>query len=360
MGESAKKMMRTSSNFEESAWHWINIKKENKLTEKVLLGCIYRKGTSTPENNSELNDIIKEAARLNSLVTVCGDFNFPSIPWDCPMASEDTMEGKFICTLDEAVLNQHVRSFTRKRGTDNPSLLDLVITDNQQTITSPQCLEPFGKSDHSLVSWKSTFLCTINVEEEFEPRPNFFKGNYEHMRKDLEMVDWEDEFNEYSNINQFVTRFNDIIHEKIKKYVPMKTKKKRTNGSNVPWMNKKSLKAIKRKYHAWKRYTETKSHARYEEYIKERNHVCKKLRHAKRTFEKNIAKECKSNPKAFYSYFNSFKNRHTNFIRLKKHPTEDFTEDDSDTAEELNKYFQSVFTVDDSTVLPDLEIPSPF
>ena len=359
-GGVCKDMMKTASNFEESAWHWVTFINDDKKTEKLLLGCVYRKGASSAQNNNELNHIIKEAANMNNLITICGDFNFPSISWASPIFSEDvTMEDEFVNTLDEAVLNQHVQDFTRKRGSDKPSLLDLVITDNHQTISKPVILEPYGNSDHSLISWKSTFLCTVSPVIDVEPKPNFFKANYQHMRGDFEKMDWEDIFKDCRSINELVTKFNDIVQDKIKKHVPMKNKKTNSNKNNVPWMNRKALRAIKRNYHAWRRYTETKNHAKYLEYVKERNRVSKKLRHAKREFEKNIAKECKTNPKAFYSYFNSFKNRHTNFIRLKKQATatSDFTENDSDTAEEFNDYFRTVFSVDNDSELP--EIPTP-
>ena len=127
-------------------------------------------------------------------------------------------------------------------------------------------------------------------------------------------------------------------------------KQKSNNDSHVPWVNKKALKAIKRKYHAWKRYSETRSYGRYINYVKERNRVSKKLRQAKRQFEENIAKECKKNPKAFYSYFNSYKKRSTNFIRLKKESDDNLTSDDKETADEFNRYFTSVFTSDQHTV----------
>ena len=86
------------------------------------------------------------------------------------------------------------------------------------------------------------------------------------------------------------------------------------------------------------------------EYVKERNRVSRNLRHAKREFEKNIAKECKKNPKAFYSYFNSYKNRSTNFIRLKQQQDNYLTTDDKETADEFNRYFTSVFTAKDDPI----------
>ena len=185
-GGTCKDMMKSSTLFKESAWHWVNIKTSTAITEKLLFGCVYRKGACSAANTLALNEIICKSAELSDLVTVCGDFNFPKISWGNTTFSEDqTIEDQFLCTLDMALLTQHVTSFTRKRGTDNPSLLDLVITDRQQTISKPHVLEPLENSDHGLVTWKSTFL--YSDEDNIyvpEPKPNFFKGKYTHMKQD--------------------------------------------------------------------------------------------------------------------------------------------------------------------------------
>ena len=335
--------------FEESAWHWIKI----NSTEKVLFGCFYRKGSSLPSNNKYLNEAIIKASGLSDLLCICGDANYPKIPWGSFMEASEKpgAEEEFMDTLDDLVLIQHVKTFTRARGTNNPSLLDLVITDDQQTISEVTIKAPLGNSDHSLVCWKSTFKNMDNQkEQETEPKPNYYKGRYNHMRRDLSMINWDEVFEPCNcDVDQMLKKFEDIIHKNVQDHVPMKKKNTRKNGSHVPWVDYKTSKSIKRKYHAWKRYTHTKSHEQYLEYVRQRNKVTKKLRKAKREFEKKIAKECNVNPKAFFNYVNSHKRSSTNFIRLKKTTLEGeevFTSDDTDTAEELNRYFKSVFTED--------------
>ena len=347
-GGVCKDMNKAAMNFEESAWHWVKI--NNK--EKMLFGCFYRKGLSLPINNKNLNEAIVKAKSLSDILCICGDANYPKIPWYSSMDGSDlpTAEEDFMDTLDDLVLVQHVKSFTRKRGTDTPSLLDLIITDDQQTITKIDIKNPFGKSDHSLVCWSSTFKSIDNNmdKQDTEAKPNYYKGRYNHMRNDLSIINWDEEFESCKDIDSMLKRFEQIIHEKVKEHVPLKKKNTRKNGSHAPWVDYKTSKAIKKKYHAWKRYTNTKSHEQYLYYIKQRNKVTKKLRKAKHEFEKNIAKECKVNPKAFFNYVNSHKRNSTNFIRLKKSLSgeEEFTTDDTETAEELNRYFKSVFTVD--------------
>ena len=347
-GGVCKELLQNSTNFEESAWHRININDHDHM----LFGCVYRKGASTEENNRNLNDTIKKACKLSDLITICGDFNFPAINWDdasCPDNWET--ERRFLDTLDESVLLQHNKEFTRKRGSDKPSLLDLVITDMDQTVSYPKIEHPIGKSDHAVVTWSSTFKSNIKVNEEESPRPNFFKGRYKEMRESLGKINWDECFNGCCDVNSLTTKLEEVIHEHIKDYVPMTTKKARKDGSHVPWMDFRSLRAVKKKYHSWKRYTNTRSHENYMAYIKSRNKATRKLRKAKKDFEMKIAKECSTNPKAFFNYANSHKRSTTNFIRLRVNPKSSakdakYTEEDQATADMLNKYFQSVFIHD--------------
>ena len=157
------------------------------------------------------------------------------------------------------------------------------------------------------------------------------------MRESLGKIDWNNELNGCMDINEMTTKFESIMKDQQDKYVPLqKTNSKSKHQS--PWVNYQSLKAVKRKIHAWKRFQATKSHERYLDYVKQRNRLTKKLRKAKKCYEKKVAKEAPTNPKAFYRYVNSQKKKSTNFIRLKKQYSnssnpEELTNTDSETAE---------------------------
>ena len=362
-GGVCKQMNATAKIFEESAWHWISIPASDSSNspEKLLFGCIYRKGSSTSENNTNLNTVLEKACKLNDIVTICGDFNFPSIKWgiesDNLKAITSATATTFKDTMDDLFLTQHVSSATRKRGKDLPSTLDLVFTDYNQVINKPTVESPIKKSDHGVVAWKSTFKVSNNTNNTpMEPKFNYFKGHYKAMREDLTKIDWASKFKDCDTINDMTTKFEEIIGDLRGKHIPLKKVGKK---SQCPWVNLKSIKAIKRKYHAWKRFQLTRSHNQYLQYVKERNRATKTLRKSRREFEKKIAKEASSNPKAFYQYVNSYKKKSTTFIRLKKKFTnqnngtdqnnEELTESDLDTAEELNAFFKSVFTKDSDT-----------
>ena len=83
----------------------------------------------------------------------------------------------------------------------------------------------------------------------------------------------------------------------------------------------------------------------YLKYVKQRDKACKTLRKAKINFEKKLARESKSNPKAFYKYCNFKSKRNSNLIRLyRKENDNALATDDTENANILNDYFGSVFT----------------
>ena len=52
----------------------------------------------------------------------------------------------------DSFLTQHISTPTRGRGSNNPSLIDLVFTSNEDSIESISRHAPLGKSDHSLIN----------------------------------------------------------------------------------------------------------------------------------------------------------------------------------------------------------------
>ena len=379
-GGPAKKMNKFAKIFEESAWHLIHVPVygiQGKMDfEEILFGCVYRKGRSTEANNTNLMEVLKEACKPGKMVNICGDFNLRTIDWDLEITTEPvtSTSQQFLDTINDLYLTQHVKQFTRVRGTDEPSLIDLVLTDSSQIIQQPIVKDPWGKSDHGVLIWKSTFATNVaQTQENSSPKFNFFKGKYQNMRNNMEQIDWDSEFKDMTDVNSVANRLEEIIKDNIQKFVPLQKKPSNKLGKQAPWLDRKSLKAVKRKYHAWRRFQQTKSHDRYLEYVKERNKSVKKLRKAKKAFEENLAKECSKNPKAFFRYANYYKKRSTTFIRLNKEYTgkdKEFTLNDEETAEELNHFFKSVFTTENDKdainlnyfmkTFVDPEHPSPF
>ena len=103
--------------------------------DKMIFGCFYRSPTpseKSAENNDNLNNLMRYISNKKySHTCILGDFNFRDINWSTVTTShnEDSKESKFIETIRDGFLYQHVTKPTRRRGEDEPSLLDLILTD---------------------------------------------------------------------------------------------------------------------------------------------------------------------------------------------------------------------------------------
>ena len=78
--------------------------------------------------------------------------------------------------------------------------------------------------------------------------------------------------------------------------------------SNRNYMTKldcKSREEIKNKHRSWRKFMRNKQKETYLQYCKSRNRVRKITRNAQKSFERDIAKSIKSNPKKFWRYVKS-------------------------------------------------------
>jgi exonuclease III len=126
------------------------------LNEKQTLGVcsIYRSPNSSSLNNERLNNFLKLMCdKQYTHLVVVGDFNYRHIDWKTQrcLSSETSEDFKFMEVLRDCFMTQHVCEPTRARGEDKPSVLDLVITNEIETVHSIAIESPLGKSDHATV-----------------------------------------------------------------------------------------------------------------------------------------------------------------------------------------------------------------
>ncbi|WAR01814.1 hypothetical protein MAR_008372 [Mya arenaria] len=68
------------------------------------------------------------------------------------------------------------------------------------------------------------------------------------------------------------------------------------------WMDLLLCKKVKKKYHAWKRYTYSRSYRDYQSYCKKRNSTTKAIRFSKKKYQKGVAESSKTHQKSFWSF----------------------------------------------------------
>ncbi|GAA49608.1 THO complex subunit 1 [Clonorchis sinensis] len=160
-------------------------------SDSLLLGVVYRSPSSPPEDDHFL---IRTLGQLSSSyhfthLLLVGDFNAPKTPWtelQCVGSS-----GPFAAALTEVVQQsawtQHVVAPTRYRAGQQPSLLDLVITNERHFVDQVTINAPLGHSDHCVLTFDFICYWARNPEPQTWIR-NFCRADFSGMRIFLNQV----------------------------------------------------------------------------------------------------------------------------------------------------------------------------
>ena len=331
--------------FESSAWCWI-VEKSGK---KILVGSVYRSPNSTKTNNRLLLDKIIQAYEIagDNRLLILGDLNVPDIDWiekDLFIDAKD-IDVQVLSVVNDCFLFQHVKEHTRFRK-DQSSLLDLIITKEENDVRNIEVLQPLGKSDHGIVMGE--FVCEWKSKIAQKPRRMYHKGNYDKILEGLKQIDWDIVF-ENKSAQECWNIFKAELEKLVDEHIPMSIPK----DYNEPWMNKGLMKLWKKKYFAWKRYTETKGYQRYKEYVKETKIFKKYSTKEKRLFERKIAREAKHNKRAFYRYVNSKLTVRPEITEMQNEAGE-LIDNDIEICNILGRYFNSVYTARSNDSMPDM------
>lgn len=339
--------------FDESVWCSIKLREDK---DRLLIGCVYRSPNSTPENNDNLHTLINRAGSSKySHILIVGDFNYKEIEWEkgTTDASENHPATKFHEFIQDNYLFQHIRKETHHRENQNPSLLDLIFTNEEEMISKEDILydHPLGNSDHCMIVFD--FRCYLETEESQEQKFRFFKGDYGGLVRWLEGVEWDTLLSsDPQNVNSNWIKFKMILQEAMQLYIP-KTSKQGKHNKKPIWMNKQVAIELEQKRKKWCKYWYSRSYRNYEIYKIQRNTCTKIVREAKINYEKMIANDVKINPKSFWKYVKRKTKVRTGVGELIK-PDGTLTKTDEDKVTVLNDFFNEVYTrLDDMIEQPE-------
>ena len=336
--------------------------------EKLLVVNIYHSPNSDDANTVALNNLILNIAEERSYesVLIAGDGNFKYIDWQLMLCSstENSKDFKFLESVKDAYLEQHIKQPTRGRGTDIPSTLDLILTRGDDVLEDIAVEAPLGKSDHAVI--KASLLCNYAPKPIKKTRFLYDQADYKKL-KDLLPQDWDSILKDKNlSVDEMWTIFKDKLTTAINESIPKKTVTLNGRIRRGKKMDRKALSKIKRKYRLWENYIKTGDGRKYLEYCRVRNQVRAITRKVQKELEKKVAKEAKSNPKRFWQFVNNkTKSRPTipDLVlsdddvdeegKLKKDAK--FTTNDQGKANRFNEFFSSVFnskTDESDTRLP--------
>jgi len=250
----------TNFDFDESLWCKLE---SNNGKGQLLVGACYRCPTSSPENNAKLLELFESANNHshNSHILVMGDFNFPEINYNDSTvdAGPDSEANKFFLKTEDLYWIQCVTEPTRTRGTNKPSVLDYVFTDEENLIDYVNYESPVGKSDQVCLTWNIT-VAVGKPDVKQEAKLNYWKGNYDAISDGLRKYDWEMEFRD-KTLEQNWLSLKEAVMELVKQFVPLK--KPYCGRKSADWMTKETKKLIKDRNRAWTRYRCYSSHRNY-------------------------------------------------------------------------------------------------
>lgn len=328
---------------------WCDVKTNNG---RMLVGCVYRSPNSPKENNDKMCTALSKIA-MNTSATqtvVVGDINLSDLQWKGSDRSASSKSLKFVDTFKESFLTQHVDQPTHFRPDCQPTTIDLVLTSHDEVI-SDICYEaPLGKSHHLTLSFDVDCSTTKGATVK---RPNYNAADYNKMRTELRETDWSTLY-QADGTQKAWDCFDDAIKSVEQKYIP--TKNCHANGSPIqpPWSNEETKMKKSDKNYAFQRFLNSKTKDNYDKYIEARDKFDLASESAVRDFERNIAAEVKTNPKAFFAYARS-KTTVRDSVSDLKAPTGGVASTDCDKAEVLNNHFANVFTIEEDNE----ELPTP-
>ena len=224
----------------------------------TLLFYCYRSPTrseSSDANNEKLNNLLRTFSKKHyTHRCIVGDFNFREINWKTLTTSfgESSAESKFIETIRDTFLHQHVTEVTRSRGNNIPSLIDLILSDEESQVSGIQHHSPLGKSDHNIILFD--FHCYLDFSK---PKETFVYA----MRDDVRRSGWSASFvssvrNNDVSIDESWNLLKSELHRLRSDFVPKFTSSAKPNWNEKGTfpVSKTTRDAIqmKKKYHrAW-------------------------------------------------------------------------------------------------------------
>ncbi|KAI5637828.1 endonuclease-reverse transcriptase domain-containing protein [Phthorimaea operculella] len=125
--------LNTSYNKKKEAWEclWLDVKIGNT---KFLLCGVYRGHDSTVDQDNIVLEELKLASETQTVV-IMGDFNYNGVKWPLLNCGYLTpREDNFVQWFNSSIFEQLVDKHTRYRDGNQPSTLDLILTNDDALI----------------------------------------------------------------------------------------------------------------------------------------------------------------------------------------------------------------------------------
>ena len=274
---------------------WIKIKLRG--SDSLVAGCLYRSPSGdTSRSMDEIDHLFHTVHADNpSHLLICGDLNVPQIDWTSHFspAPESHVAHKLLASIQDCLLYQHVTQPTRYREGNNPSTLDLVLTNEEGMVSSLSFHPGLGKSDHVTLIFHMT--CYTTLTSPGDVRRNFHKADYPKLCAQIGAVDWLQL--EGLDIEEGYQLLRESLANAVSECIPL-ARSSRTR-KNI-YMTSQALRLKKQKLLLWRRYTRSQDPLDLARFKTCRNKLRGLTRRLRQQFETQLVNDIKVNPKAFW------------------------------------------------------------
>ena len=98
---------------------------------------------------------------------------------------ETHLASLFVECIRDSYLVQHVTQPTRIRTGNEPSVLDLIFTNEEGMMSDLNYQSSLGKSDHLLISFSFNCYTTAVFQGSQQVKYNYHRGNYQSLKANL-------------------------------------------------------------------------------------------------------------------------------------------------------------------------------
>lgn len=231
----------------------------------------------------QLFDYMAELGDGNKQVYIGGDFNLPEMKWPPNEASAGNSPAGYLASVvQNSNLTQLITQPTRFRTNQQPSLLDLFFTNNEESVTELEICPPLARSDHVVVD--------INLQFSVETLPQCSSRhisiiNYERANAELLTVNWENELSALDVDSMWLT-FTDKLQSILKANTTISTLHR---NPGKPWITHNIIRMTRVKKSLWQRYRRSGSGDDFLAHRQYSESLARLIIQSKAAFENHVA-----------------------------------------------------------------------
>lgn len=305
---------------------------------KTTLACVYRPRYTSLNHDLLLFSKIEQLSRNDNFVLL-GDFNFSDISWPISTSVEPVNASThFVDLIQRSNLSQIITDYTRYREGQQPSILDLLLTNDPNLLTPYEIGPPIGKSDHVTVTFSMQFYVDSPIEKTLNHIVKI--TDYQAVARELESVDWVQMLN-----SNDPDRLWQVFQSNISLCLQNHTREKLVFRNTLkPWITSNILQMIKNKRRLWRKFRRTREDKDYRHHRQYSQEVSECIRHARLAYENTVVED--PNRKRIYKHIRRALKSSVQTPLLQK-PDGSMCVSNEEVAELFSETFSGVFTVED-------------